>query len=424
MKFTRFKVQSSVLTGVLTEDCTIREIKGDLFGKWEYTGQTFSETDVNFLAPIAPNQIIGIGANYVSKTDELPSELPEIPVFFFKPTSSVIGPEEDIIIPGNIEQVKFESELAIVIGKEAKNVPEEEVLEYVFGYTVGNDVTAPQYFHQAGHWTIGKSFDTFTPLGPVIETELDPFNVIVEAKLNDVIKQNSPTNLMIIPIRKMISYLTGVMTLKPGDVILTGDPCRRRICGSRRCDRMRDQGDWETPQHVYCGQRTHPSLSESSMARWQICYNFLILTDEVRGFGKREYGEVRQPGTGYHYPGQFEKGGLGVTEIAKQIDINKSSVYRILSTLVLYGYIEQDKETGRYKLGYKFLEVSTKLLESIDLRGEAKPFLQELEDETNEVVHLVVFDQGEVVYIEKLDGNETLRMHSKVESVPRCIVHR
>ncbi|MDM5338446.1 fumarylacetoacetate hydrolase family protein [Fictibacillus enclensis] len=232
MKFTRFKVQSSVLTGVLTEDCTIREIKGDLFGKWEYTGQTFSETDVNFLAPIAPNQIIGIGANYVSKTDELPSELPEIPVFFFKPTSSVIGPEEDIIIPGNIEQVKFESELAIVIGKEAKNVPEEEVLEYVFGYTVGNDVTAPQYFHQAGHWTIGKSFDTFTPLGPVIETELDPFNVIVEAKLNDVIKQNSPTNLMIIPIRKMISYLTGVMTLKPGDVILTGSPVGAEFVGA------------------------------------------------------------------------------------------------------------------------------------------------------------------------------------------------
>ncbi|MDM5199309.1 MULTISPECIES: IclR family transcriptional regulator [Fictibacillus] len=110
----------------------------------------------------------------------------------------------------------------------------------------------------------------------------------------------------------------------------------------------------------------------------------------------------------------LKKGGLGVTEIAKQIDINKSSVYRILSTLVLYGYIEQDKETGRYKLGYKFLEVSSKLLESIDLRAEAKPFLQELEDETNEVVHLVVFDQGEVVYIEKLDGNETLRMHSKV----------
>jgi DNA-binding IclR family transcriptional regulator len=110
----------------------------------------------------------------------------------------------------------------------------------------------------------------------------------------------------------------------------------------------------------------------------------------------------------------LKKGGLGVTEIANQIDINKSSVYRILSTLVQYGYIEQDRETGRYKLGYTFLEISSKLLESIDLRTEAKPFLKKLENETNEVIHLVVYDQGEVVYIEKLDGNETLRMHSKV----------
>jgi DNA-binding IclR family transcriptional regulator len=109
-----------------------------------------------------------------------------------------------------------------------------------------------------------------------------------------------------------------------------------------------------------------------------------------------------------------KKGGMGVTEIANQIDINKSSVHRILSTLVQYGYIEQDEDTGRYKLGYKFLEISAKLLESIDLRSEAKPFLQQLEKETNEVIHLVVYDQGEVVYIEKLEGNQTLRMHSKV----------
>lgn len=109
-----------------------------------------------------------------------------------------------------------------------------------------------------------------------------------------------------------------------------------------------------------------------------------------------------------------KKDGLGVTEIAKQMDINKSSVYRILSTLARYGYIEQDEETERYKLGYKFLEMSSKLLESIDLRAEAKPYLRELEKATNEVVHLVVYDQGEVIYIEKLEGTETLRMHSKV----------
>ncbi|WP_045521985.1 IclR family transcriptional regulator [Neobacillus niacini] len=110
----------------------------------------------------------------------------------------------------------------------------------------------------------------------------------------------------------------------------------------------------------------------------------------------------------------LKMGGLGVTEIANQIDFNKSSVYRILSTLVQYGYIEQDEDTSRYKLGYKLLEISSKLLESIDLRAEANPFLQQLEKETNEVIHLVVYDHGEVVYIEKLEGNETLRMHSKV----------
>lgn len=231
MKFARFKVKgSAVYQGVLTED-TLKVIKGDLFGDWAYTGETFSVSEVSFLAPLEPNQIIGIGANYVSQKAELPSELPEIPVFFLKPTSSVIGPEEDIVIPAGIDQVKFESELAIVIGKEAKNIPESEVLDYVFGYTVGNDVTAPQFFHQDGHWTIGKSFDTFTPLGPVIETELDPFQVSVEAKLNDVEKQNSETALMIIPIRKMLAYLTEVMTLKPGDVVLTGSPVGAEFVG-------------------------------------------------------------------------------------------------------------------------------------------------------------------------------------------------
>lgn len=108
------------------------------------------------------------------------------------------------------------------------------------------------------------------------------------------------------------------------------------------------------------------------------------------------------------------KEGYGVTELARLVDLNKSSVYRILSTLAAHGYMEQDQETGRYKLGYKVLELSAKLLDSIDLRAEAHPFLKELEAMTNEVVHLVVYDQGEVVYIEKLEGTETLRMHSQV----------
>ncbi|MGG4489168.1 fumarylacetoacetate hydrolase family protein [Metabacillus idriensis] len=223
MKFVRFKDQSAVYSGVL-KDSEIKEIQGDIFRDWEYTGRSFQIEQVQLLAPILPNQIIGIGANYVSNKEDLPEVLPEIPVFFFKPTSSVIGPEENIVIPAGAKQVKFESELAIIIGKKAKNVPESDIMDYVFGFTVGNDVTAPAFFHGDGHWTIGKSFDTFTPLGPAIETELDPFNVNVEARLNGDLKQDSPTDLMIIPIRKMISYLTSVMTLSEGDVILTGSP--------------------------------------------------------------------------------------------------------------------------------------------------------------------------------------------------------
>lgn len=231
MKFARFSAGSNVYTGIVSEG-NIKVIEGSLFGEYEYTGEVFAENEVQLLAPIEPNQVIGIGANFVSNVEDLPSDLPEIPVFFFKPNSSVIGPEEDIVIPQGIEQVKFESELAVVIGKEAKNVPESKVLDYVFGYTVGNDVTAPQFFHKDGHWTIGKSFDTFTPLGPVIETELDLLEVRIEAVLNGVEKQNSGTNLMIVPIRKMISYLSNIMTLKPGDVILTGSPVGAELVGA------------------------------------------------------------------------------------------------------------------------------------------------------------------------------------------------
>lgn len=223
MKFVRFLVNGAAYSGTL-EGTTIREISGDLFTNWSYTGKVLSLEDVRLLAPLKPHQVIGIGANYVAAVEELPKAMPDIPVFFFKPVSSVIGPEEEIVIPPSIDQVKFESELAVVIGKEARNIPESDIMDYCFGYTVANDVTAPQFFHNDGHWTIGKSFDTFTPLGPVIETELNPFEAVVKAYLNDKEKQNSPTNLMIVPIRQMISYLTTVMTLKPGDVILTGSP--------------------------------------------------------------------------------------------------------------------------------------------------------------------------------------------------------
>jgi len=231
MKFVRYATRARTSHGVLESD-RIQEIEGNLFGEWRYTGVSYAMQDVRLLAPIEPNQIIGSGANYVSKVEERPAKLPDIPVFFFKSTSSVIGPGDVIVIPGSNQQVRFESELAVVIGREAKNVKESEALDYVFGYTVGHDVTAPQYFHEDGHWMVGKSFDTFTPLGPAIETDLNPDTVRVEARLNGVEKQNSGTELMVVPVREMIAYLSRVMTLKPGDVILTGSPPGAELVGA------------------------------------------------------------------------------------------------------------------------------------------------------------------------------------------------
>lgn len=212
--------RQGVLTGSL-----IKEISGDIYKDWAYTGEVFTENEVHLTVPLEVNHIIGIGKNYVSSTEELASvQVPKLPVFFFKPTTSVIGQGDPIVIPNDLEEVKFESELAVVIGKEARNLKESEVEDIIYGYTIGNDVTAPQYFHEDGHWTLGKSFDTFTPLGPAIVTDLPLEQVIVKAIHNGEEKQNSPTELMIVSIQNMIACLSRVMTLKPGDVILTGSP--------------------------------------------------------------------------------------------------------------------------------------------------------------------------------------------------------
>ncbi|UOQ92916.1 fumarylacetoacetate hydrolase family protein [Halobacillus shinanisalinarum] len=223
MKFARFNYNHSEHYGVVTEE-GIKAVKGDIFAGWEFTEDTFSLDEVELLAPVLPSKVIGIGANYVGRREDLPESVPDLPVFFLKPDSSVIGPEKEVIIPHSIDEIKFESELAVVIGKEASNLSKDEVLDHVFGYTIGNDITAPQFFHDDGHWTVGKSFDTFTPLGPVIETELDPLKINVKADINGVEKQNSSTEHMIVPLKEMVAYLSTVMTLNPGDVILTGSP--------------------------------------------------------------------------------------------------------------------------------------------------------------------------------------------------------
>ncbi|MYL34382.1 ureidoglycolate lyase [Pontibacillus yanchengensis] len=224
MKFIQFTVDhdSSVKKGIISSE-GVKEISGNIFTSWDYTGDIFKENQIKVTSPLEPNQVIGIGANFVKEPEDLPAP-PEMPVFFFKPTSSVIGPNEDIVIPEDLDSVKFESEIAVVIGKNAKNIQEDEVADYIFGYTIGNDVTAPQYFHSDGHWMLGKAFDTFTPLGPAIETDFDLAKTRIKAYHNEEKKQDSNVDVMIVSINKMISYLSRVLTLKAGDVILTGSP--------------------------------------------------------------------------------------------------------------------------------------------------------------------------------------------------------
>ena len=225
MKFVHFQSSDSSESqaGILEGDA-IRIVEGDIFGEWSHTGDAVSLADVKLRAPFAPRHIIGIGANYIAEGEPKPKPISDIPIFFFKPTTSVIGPGEDIVVPDGTDEVKFESEIAVVIGRPMRRVSEADVYDHVFGYTVVNDVTAFDFFHPAGHWTVGKAFDTFTPLGPALETEMDPDKVKIKSFLNGELKQNSGTNLIIITIPQMLAYLSGVMTLDAGDVILTGAP--------------------------------------------------------------------------------------------------------------------------------------------------------------------------------------------------------
>ncbi|SDO24443.1 2-keto-4-pentenoate hydratase/2-oxohepta-3-ene-1,7-dioic acid hydratase (catechol pathway) [Paenibacillus sp. yr247] len=224
MKLARFTIsgETEIRSGIV-EDHYIREFTGDLFASLTLTGNTFSLSDVQFKAPITPRHIIGIGKNFVGEGAPKPA-IPDMPILFFKPLTTVVGPEDPVLLPLGTDEIKFESELAVIIGKEAKNIDPGQVNEVIFGYTVANDIGAFNYFHSEGHWTIGKSFDTFCPLGPVIVTEFNYHSARIQATVNDTVKQDAMMERIITPIDAMISYISRFMTLMPGDVILTGTP--------------------------------------------------------------------------------------------------------------------------------------------------------------------------------------------------------
>lgn len=225
MKVGRFEVDGKTYWGVFDlEDGIVIPIKGSVFGDFELEGSSFSIEEVDILPPVMPSKIVCVGLNYRDHAEELKMEIPEEPIIFLKPSTSVIGHNDTIIAPSFCKRVDYEAELAVVISKICSNVSPDKVGEYILGYTCLNDVTERYFQKKDGQWTRAKSFDTFCPIGPWIETEMDWRNIQIKAYLNGELKQNSNTSNMIFGVEEIVSFVSKIMTLLPGDIIATGTP--------------------------------------------------------------------------------------------------------------------------------------------------------------------------------------------------------
>jgi len=225
MKFLRFKQGNFISQGILKGE-TIQPIEGNIFDQFRITEKSINLQDVELLNPLNPGKIIVVGLNYSDHVGELnfAAKLPDEPITFLVSNTAVIGPNGTIKLNSYEHRVDHECELVAVIGKECTNVTEEEALDYVFGFTCGNDVSDRDLQNKDGQWTRGKSFPTFKPIGPWIETDLDPNNLKIQTFVNGEIRQDSTTKHMIFPTAKLVSFLSGFMTLYPGDIIMTGTP--------------------------------------------------------------------------------------------------------------------------------------------------------------------------------------------------------
>ncbi|RKE21316.1 fumarylacetoacetate hydrolase family protein [Streptomyces sp. TLI_171] len=236
MRIARFSVREgspaagSVSFGIIEGDAAqpeslvVHTLAGHPFGTPQPTGETHRLQDVRLLAPMLPSKIVAVGRNYAAHAAELGHEVPDVPLTFFKPSTAVIGPTESIAYPPFSSDVQYEAELAVVIGRMCREVPLERVPEVVFGYTCANDVTARDVQQREGQWARAKGFDTSCPLGPWIETDLDPADLAVTCTVNGELRQAGRTSQMVRSVAELIVHISEAMTLLPGDVVLTGTP--------------------------------------------------------------------------------------------------------------------------------------------------------------------------------------------------------
>jgi 2-keto-4-pentenoate hydratase/2-oxohepta-3-ene-1,7-dioic acid hydratase in catechol pathway len=231
MKFCRFVKRGAASStsplphyGLIEGDNVI-EISGVPWGQWSRGTRSSRFADVRLLAPVEPSKIVCIGRNYAAHAAELGNEVPKEPLLFLKPPSSIIGPEEPIVLTKYSQRVEHEGELALVIGRRCSQLRDtDDALSYVMGYTCLNDVTARDLQKADVQFTRGKGFDTFCPIGPYIESGLDPSDVLVETRVNGALRQSGATSLMVYPPAFLVRWISRMMTLLPGDVIATGTP--------------------------------------------------------------------------------------------------------------------------------------------------------------------------------------------------------
>jgi 2-keto-4-pentenoate hydratase/2-oxohepta-3-ene-1,7-dioic acid hydratase in catechol pathway len=232
MKLCRFQLKEKtgaaarpeVLQGVISGE-TVRQVSGDILGKWQVSGGSWPLADVKLLPPVAPSKIVCLGRNYLDHAAEFNNAPPKEPLIFLKPPSSLLAPDDPIVLLPEVQRIDFEGELAVIMSRECHQLADgADYRPYVAGYTLLNDVSARDYQALDKQWTRAKSFDTFCPLGPVLETEFDVTHGIIETLLNGVRKQHAPLTAMLFPIDVIIPWISRVMTLLAGDVIATGTP--------------------------------------------------------------------------------------------------------------------------------------------------------------------------------------------------------
>jgi 2-keto-4-pentenoate hydratase/2-oxohepta-3-ene-1,7-dioic acid hydratase in catechol pathway len=223
VRIARYVYDGEVAFGVVEGD-ELAELVSHPFGPIAFTGNRRPLPEVKLLAPVLPSKVVAIGRNYAAHASEMGGEVPEQPLLFLKPSTAVTGTGEPISYPASSQQVDFEGELAVVIGRLCRDVPVERAMEVVLGYTCGNDVTARDQQRSDGQWSRAKGYDSFCPLGPWIETDISIDDLRVTTTLNGDVKQDGRTAQIVHKVPALIAYITSCMTLLPGDVLLTGTP--------------------------------------------------------------------------------------------------------------------------------------------------------------------------------------------------------